>query len=497
MGIVGLLLGSWPNLANASDVRVDSTGGLSLVLSDETTEITPYNLGNPAGMALLPAGGSIGMNLPLINLAQPNNAYNETHFGISSGFIPTFPNLNNTLAPMNPTAGNQYQGLLYVTPDQWAFQATGGFNDIQSTDNGLLSVAKATQGGQELVRAAKELGPLTLGTELQFSESGINEQFSSNPTIPVIGSSTQTNSSSGNLNSGLLVNFQLGEEEHPVWLRMGGTFAFNVMTPHTVGSISINPFEAILNSSNTVFEPSLFVEVPSSFQGGILLSLQNQTDEFGVINGDTNQVSTPYFKTENISVENVAVLYKWRMPLVDPGNPHPFSFNHGALFQLTSSQTSYWQPDGSSGGNMSVMSYNFQGGVGLEWKKDLTLGIQLNWYGITSTPDNSPVGLLSNDYISRFGFGGEKWVAENWSIRLGIVEENAQNPCQNGANDGYFGLDPNQSLSGLMGTAGIGYDNKGFRMDGMVWCEQPTFTPTTPNDTPTLLGLDLDAALCF
>ncbi|HET9870219.1 MAG TPA: hypothetical protein VFR02_06980, partial [bacterium] len=53
LAIFILFLGQ--SISLASDTRVDSMGGLSLVATDEVDDINPFILGNPAGLALLPA----------------------------------------------------------------------------------------------------------------------------------------------------------------------------------------------------------------------------------------------------------------------------------------------------------------------------------------------------------------------------------------------------------------------------------------------------------
>jgi hypothetical protein len=51
-----LLLTAWALVTlpcSATETRVDSTGGLSLVMTDESDQIDPFIFGNPAGLALL------------------------------------------------------------------------------------------------------------------------------------------------------------------------------------------------------------------------------------------------------------------------------------------------------------------------------------------------------------------------------------------------------------------------------------------------------------
>jgi hypothetical protein len=425
-------------------------------------------------MALLPAGGRVELNLPWINTTVPNNAYNETQFGVYPGTKQFFPTQSALGFPFTFTEGEQYQGLLYVNPDHWAFQAVGQFTDYQVSDQG----SEDTEAGGELVRIAKDWGPLTLGTEVRFSQSNTNEQGST-------GTNQQTGSFIG-CNSGLLANFQLADPDHPLWLRLGGSFSFEISASQlSVSQNDQNPgTETIAQTLPlTLFEPCIFVEVPGNFQAGLLLSFQNETDSSSFTNSGRPQFDQPSAPSDNINSENIVVLYKYKMALADPGNPHPFSLNQGALFEVTSSTVSYLDPP--NGGYLTT-TYTLQVGAGLEWEKDLTLGFQADWNEYLGNPLGPNQAAAQNNNNYQFALGGEKWLTEHWAFRAGLLY----------GNDQFGPAFQASTIIGLTGTAGIGYEQKGFRVDGLVWFEQPTATgiPDYIND---ILGLDLDAAVLF
>ena len=73
-------------------------------MTDETTEASPYNLGNPAGLALLPGQYRLQVELPWGQTTSTSGNYQFTSYDIADG---------------------TYRGLIAIPGDGWAFQATG------------------------------------------------------------------------------------------------------------------------------------------------------------------------------------------------------------------------------------------------------------------------------------------------------------------------------------------------------------------------------------
>jgi hypothetical protein len=472
----------------ASDVRVDSTGGLDLVLWDETTDINPYNLGNPAGLALLPAGSRFEANAPLYEITNMSGSYNHRLFGISSSASPPFSNFSTSFSPVNETSGSQYQGLLYATPDKWAFQATGGFFDSRnSNDHAQDNYESQERSG--LVRASRDFGPLTLGTEFLLTADDLNEPTSNN---------LIRNSSSGVLNTGLMANLQLGDKAHPSWLRLGGSFALNLFPLQSTLTQGIIPVgTSVLNekTSGSVYEPCLFLDFPGTFQGGIMVNIHHQTETANFTIGPNYY---PDYMSDIDNGVNFAVIYKSKMGTSDPGNPHPLSFNHGGLFEIFSSSGTDFGPTGGTQEIFQDTSYTFQMGMGLEWEKDLTLGFQLCWEGSTDSTGHPPFPVypLQNSPSFTISGGGEKWLSPYWALRMGLLYEDNEN---HGLviNDGLFPIYPGQSVTGIRFTTGAGYEDKGLRIDGMVWYEVPSVANAGPDYSYAFFGIQLDGALLF
>jgi hypothetical protein len=242
--------------------------------------------------------------------------------------------------------------------------------------------------------------------------------------------------------------------------------------------------------------PGIFLEVPGSFQAVILGEYDGYTtNEQATINGYPDSL----FGEITGNSFDVIGLYKWKIPLSDPKNPRPLTFNNGCLVEIdTNGSTSYATGGGvyqTNTGNGSQV----QVGVGLERVKDFTVGVQLDWasatdsYLLAGATTSYPDVNYTQDH---FSVGGEKWISPNWALRMGIIFDDNNSHGYYAPNTGYYTLDGGEEITGVMVTPGIGYENKSFHLDGMLMFEEPT--AVAPNtDSYTILGFQLETALLF
>ncbi len=490
----------------ASEVRVDSMGGLDMVLSDETADMNPYTLGNPAGLALLPTQSRFELSAPFYSTTNASGNGNWTYYGISPGVIKGFYDLGDFTSPFVSTAGYQYQGVLVVPGDGWAFQATGGLNGGSEQDY-VSRTDTNYQMGQELARAAYHFGPFALGAELQYSETATNNtipNFAENKTIIQI--SSQSNCA---LNTGLLAVFPLGDGQQSSRLTLGGSFSINNLLPSQMSESQINSngisVTQISRIPETIFEPCLFFEIPGFFQGGILLEQLNTTRMQSLSSSDPSVTPNELFSSVDTSDNfNGILFYKCKLAADNSSDPHPISLNHGILLEFLSQQFISIPPPGlQSVPPRTNSGVQFQIGFGLEREKDFTLGLQAseitNFENIPQI-DNLPE---SNYFYSRFTLGGEKWISSHWALRLSVSYIDDKNsgfdsPINLGSPD-FFDLLAGEEITGIIPTAGVGYEDNGLRVDGMVWVEQPQTngSVTGPEVTYTVFGAQLSLALLF
>lgn len=473
--VIVLSLVLLPGFAPASQVRVDSTSGLELVMTDETADINPYNLGNSAGIVLLPDQTRIQISLPWRQFTSNP---------------PTFHNEYQLLG-----AGN-YKGFLTVSKDHWAFQAGGNLLDYQF-QSGPLTVLG--QSGSGFAQGAGVWGPLSLGGEVEWIGGGYNEPgFVSNTT---------------NLYTrlGLLASFPLAQGKEPVSLRVGGTCFFNPgpsQASYASTQTSPSPYTVTQtnNNSTLVWAPGLFLEVPGTFQAGVVGTIYGNSENTNF--ASTNQSyfpSSPTYHYIDDGNFTLNALYKWKIALEASGGPDALTFNNGALFQFYNDNSKVYSPSGNTNMKAQEGTNQFQAGVGLERAGDFTLGAQVNLYRLNGTQSfavgNPGTSGFTQNQVS---LGGEKWVSPQWALRAGLMYEDDSTPPYTGIGSGswqgFLILGPGEEVSGVMINLGAGFQAKDFQADAHFWFEQPSFQG--PSGTPstfqyTLIGAELSLSLFF
>jgi len=342
--VIFLLLCGLNGQAIATETRVDSTGSIDMVLWDETTDLIPYNFGNPAGLALLPVGGQVSLTIPWFTISGTN--YNASYFGLSPGAYQGFPSLIASTSGSYNTAGLQYQGLNYVTPDKWALQATGSYSDNQ------LPAPNFSDIGQGLIRIARDFGPLTVGTEFQYTGGSLN----------LFNGYTSTLTGPGELNTGILVNVPLGNSQHPCWFRFGGSVGFDLSPGQTQSVRGGN----ISDTSNMIIAPCVYLEIPDSLQAGIIVNTANAPTSISIVNGET-------YPFESYTNDVDLIFCKWKMVLSPPRDAQHLSLNGGILFEITNQAVNNL---GDIYNSYTTQSSQLQIGLGLERVKNFTLGLQ-------------------------------------------------------------------------------------------------------------------------
>jgi len=485
-GIVLIILAHMASKAVASQIRVDSMASLGLVVTDPESEITPYDLGNPAGLALLSPQTNLELSVPWYSETSNNKQINFQYYGASPDQPPGLPNLENSTVLINPTAGLQYQGFLDVEKDHWAYQVSGGLYGEDLSENAPEPVHSL--GGYGLVSAAGILGPLSFGTEIEFSQRNDNSifyiQMGNNPPVAL---STKFNETELFSNTGLLLNIPLEEGSHPVWLRAGGSFLFDILPNEQDNFLQGSP-EAVYKLSTTLWEPCLYLEVPGTFQGGLVAEFHN-TSSYSVQASTTS----PTFPT---STFNLMALYKWKIALSRPGEAPALTLNHGLLFGLSNEGLP----------SLTNLKNQLQVGVGLEREKDFTVGVQLDgtWncenFQQTTQP-TKPVNQTDQMTLDQICLGGEKWLTPQLAIRLGLIYENAvenQNTGGPALTEGFYSIKAGQQAQGWMPTAGVGFEERNLKLDGVIWFENPQLT--TPNGSvniSNILGAGISAVLAL
>jgi len=482
---IGLILSSFPS--GASNTRVDATGGLDMVLTDETTEINPYNLGNPAGLALLPTGSRLEFSLPYYGVSTASKNINNIFYGISPSLNLGFPALSGL--------GN-YQGFLDVLGNGWAFHGLGTLEDASYTSVNGTSVENY-QSGQELFQAAKQWGRFSTGAQFSFNQTGSNY----NNWV------SQSNfGSQGSLNLGANYNLPLAGEAGDKWLRLGTSLTFEVAPDLTTitQNIPSPPFTTVdtLNVSNEGFQPAVILDLPG-FQAGFQLTQYHFSVLQTYVSSNTSII--PNQDTYLSQVDDLLtfmLLEKWRTELSDLGDVPSLYFVQGGQWSNETYKATLYESNGNLLGINPGGHNQFQLGMGLERPGVFTLGLQLVANERTQTTQAGSLFVQNiNTSTLRLTLGGEKWISPRLALRLGFsfVDENSSTSSTNNitASWDYFNLNPGQEITGVLASTGFGYQTTTLRLEGLLFLESPQSTGTNSTGSPwtyTVFGGQLSFA---
>lgn len=441
-----------------------------MVMWDETTNIDPYRFSNPAGLSYLPSGTRLGMNLPWFNVSNSNNSYNRTFYGISPQSLPSL---------FNQSAGFQYQGFIEVTKDKWAFQEIGSYYSDQFPQDTNLQENFAQK--QALVRIARDFGALSIGTEFQYT--GNDETLSGSEAATI-------NRAGSDLNTGALLNLQLGENQNPIWLRIGGSVALNVANPQYTGTFVNSPTfsENILEVVSTVnVSPCLFLDIPEKFQAGFVMNTNSQsvTTSDTILSGSIPSQSPYLWNSSSFLI--LTGVYRWRIPLSQANDPKPLTFNNGVLVGISSSAVTGYNTNETVSQISDLNTTSCQAGIGLEKKDDFTFGLQMYVNSGGTTIQTSPGTHEPNISLFQLSLGGEKWVVPHWAARMGLTYEDDQN-----TSNGFYSVSSGQEFTGLMTSFGAGYYENGVQLDSMIYFERPSQTGTASStNSYSIFGAEL------
>ena len=464
----------------ASEIRTDSMGGLSLAVWDDESQITPYAIGNPAGLALLGPQTRVEFTVPWYSTTTQGNQAQWSQLGLASHTPYGFPSISASLSPLNDIADLGYQGLLYVSPDHWGFQLAGGVND-ETYKYSINPLPINFQNGEALARGAGQWGALSFGTELQFSQWGATfpQPLS---TVPQVLHQLQSN-------TGALLRLGLEEGKGGANLLLGGSFSFEALPAQTSGSTY--PFRSGYLFSMPAFsiQPGVFLEKPGVFQGGVVVDFRQNA-----VLPLNNQTPNLFLEPNNQGID-LAALYKVKFSLSDQDGARSLRLTQGALFGLSSINLE--STDDPTPAPITETTDWVQVGVGLEREGDFVIGLQGDIYSYKSNLD----GLSAQFNNVQVSLGGELNLASECALRAGLIWGSASEPfdASIGYWEGLYYENNGQTIQGLMPTLGLGYEGKALRLDGVVWFEEPSSaqggTGTPPLTNYTIFGAGLMAQL--
>ncbi len=454
-----------------SETRVQATGGLSTILTDETTDLSFFMDGNPAGLVLLDTHDRLDAAFQWVQ--QNSQPVQPGSFQQTTGSIPWLANENDI----------HYSGLMAFPSPGLAFQAGGDFlSQTGQTGNNFLDSFTASQ-YRGLLRGAVSLGPLALGLEIRNMESdnafdqGVYQygKITGNPYSLQSGSSALNQTF---IRAGLLSTFPEKRGPHDAFWQAGGVFEAQVAGGTNILNTSLvfpggGPFS--FQQNNTLsdyyfFGPELRYEVPHQ----MILRFS-----YFMIYDDTNfartvsQTNTDYpnvnsFHSSQYQSMNATGSFRLSFPLSGRENLKIGGFISSFFNNTDDIGTGLNVTD-----NINRQQVLTNLGVGVEAIHDYTLGIQFS--SLNYTLDHSAIAAavttISTDFnYFQFTLGGERWLNEHLAYRLGLTAEDDQ----------YFQVSNFQDLLVTLNT-GLGWEDTNWACDLRLWVGEQTDLQNSAN----------------
>ncbi len=448
------------NLSYASDARVDSMGGLTLIATDEADDINPFTLGNPAGLALLAPQTRFDAAGEWIDLNFPNEGLNFHIYGA-----------RNEL----DTDSVRYHGLMTFLSPNFAIQADADTLHTENEDEPSTHTDPKNL-TRELIRAAYNFGPFVLGAQVQpeqASSSFAPYQFEVN--TQVLSGTGTTNNLTGTF--GLLINFPSNTDPKQSHFQIGGTV-----------STQLNPFQEAdtlnaVNSGTTFVLTNRFTESNLMTWGPEIYFKNTNAFELGLISrfssfdinaqeDSSNQTAfadVPTFKAESGNIAVVLGILKMSTPL-DPA----LNLNVGCDFSFQSLNSTTFDSTATPTGGTTETGWTAQAGLGFEDPEVFTLGVQGE---LQETTGNSN-GLTVNFVDYKIKIGGEHSLAKNWAFRMGVIYEDA-NDLGTAPKDLFLYTIDGLDITNTTMIAGLGYQDSFLKADFNLSWGQPFSAETS------------------
>ncbi|HUO58864.1 MAG TPA: hypothetical protein VMV05_11875 [bacterium] len=463
---------SLPTISPASEIRVDSTGGLTTVLDDETTRLDLFLDGNPAGLGLL-------------NTRERFDISGQWFYSDQEG--PWGANkrqLFSTL-PRSEESSPAYGGLMLFPSPHWAFQFLGDAQTTQGVPvSNFASDTRNENMYRGLVRAAYALSFGSIGLEvLNIQSDQAYDAGYINGGIGLTGGSGSQKQVL--LKAGFIATFPEAASPGDARWQAGGYFSTQLGSSPKKENINFYYFNSSSFSMDSTFTSTDFragcaemtYEIPLKFKARFsatyteshfppgqagssptnflsnIQSLWISSDQTFLLKGDF-RLKEPFSDTENFTV----------------GGGLDASFGHSIYADLP------WPVAVANGGlDQDLLSPRL--GIGLESEKEYSVGLQfqcqtpLMGSPKTFPPNEAPLKIVNESY--RLAAGGEKWLSPVFILRMGLVLEN----------DIYTGGTPNALLTAL--ESGWGLQMAFGRVDFRMTLGQYMDT----NDSNNLMGI--------
>lgn len=475
--------------ARGSETRIDGTGGLSLVLQDETTDLDPFTFGNPAGLAVLQDVGRFDYSGEWLKNSWGNDEFPQTHlYGTLTGFQQTPP---------------RYEGLILPVNGNWKVQVDAGVFSNEGDNSPSVFQIQNEDLTEMFFRTSYQLGPIVLGAEI-----GPDVTNTTLPQQPFNGNTIQ--SGTGNLSSvkskfGALVSFPEGARVDQERLELGGSFQTqvspaserdNLVVTPSLSSTPVNLVNTLTATKDQIFGPEAYFSSPGAVEIAAAVEFSNLDLSTGLESSDPGTIAPePTAKLETESTTGADVAFKVFNHFSD-GVTWESGINF--LFSSTSAGVSdtYLNPTPLTS---SQTTESLSVGTGLEKTSVYGVGLQVEGLiasGGVSTTNGLPVHE-TNFYSYKVILGGEKWLTTDWAIRMGFSFEDDFNNGDQTYQTTFYPVPVGTRITTPFISGGVGYKSNNLYADFAGFVGEPMVFDSEDGVYSFLTAIQLAAGITF
>jgi len=436
--------------ARASETRVDSMGGQTSTIDDETNNLDLFLDGNPAGLVLLQTQDRFDIS----GQWGYSNSQPSGPGSVEQSF--------STIARLSDDSIIHYGGLM-IFSHPWALQVD---SDVLSNQNLLAAnyslEPENTQQYRQLIRAAFDAGIFAFG--LEFSNVENDQTFNAglyNSAVTVQSGASGENQT--RVRIGVITTFPDDlDDDDPRW-QTG--FVFETYLGQVEETLNNNVFYTSLftlqqNTATTnyyYFGPELHYEIPgtlivrfssfmTNYDTSFLQTVSQTNAQFAasptshisqyqtMTNTGVFHLTLPTSATENFKLGGSFTAILTNNDFIGTGSAEDVYFN-----------ADHQQLNGILGAGFESLNHYFWG---LQLRTQNY--IQDNQAAITTTPT-----LTTTDYdLYQVALGGEKWLTPHFALRASLIGEMD-----------IYSQSITANVLNTSGTVGFGLKDKGFNLD--------------------------------
>jgi hypothetical protein len=470
---------------HASRARIEGTGSLEFLLEDDTATLTPFRVGNPAGLALIPR----------VNRFDLSGQWRYEEFNYAWG-VTELRNIRRTYSTLPAITENdtiQFDGLTAFPVPKLALQAGGTlFKQADAYDfSADLSEPNRRLG---YARAAYDLGGVQVGVEGRMN--GGTEKVAGGVLEPgLVLEEGRTETRTDTVTGGLLFRYPSHPTGGQTRLSVGGLYSRMPLSPQREDRtrVYVEPYALRVNVTRlyrlkdyAVYGPDLFLEVPGKLQAGAFLRLtsvggtmQVTSDQAALLGPDQ-----PEYRVSESKGRYGGAGFKLTHAVSDFTD-----LKGGAFVSVSGSESDNFSPDGTRSDRSESDSLEFSMGMGIASETDYAAGFQ---YSLRT--EGGSEGLAEPLRVERevadqsFTLGGEDWFTEEWAYRIGITSQLIENKGETLYRADFFSTEARSRAFGTYLTAGLGHKRARLAADLRVHVGQASYLTGDTDRFATLGG---------